>query len=171
MLHEDRSLELLTREKQAEYREKQSDIFGRTQRHFRKFVSWFWWHRPTFSPFQKTCKETIKTIVQFQNDKDHISKKWTVFYLAWYEMSNTRRKKNQSTKRSLWQPAQPNLDSAFEQKTRIVSSREISANSQNNFFSYNQRIKPSRAQKDLFGTYSTSFRKVSILLMEQKLFL
>ena len=46
-----------------------------------------------FHLFKKVCTETIKTIVHFQNDKDHISKQWTVFYLAWNEMSNTRRKK------------------------------------------------------------------------------
>ena len=48
-----------------------------------------------FHLFKKVCTETIKTIVHFQNDKDHISKKWTVFYLAWYDMSNTRRKKTE----------------------------------------------------------------------------
>ena len=56
-------------------------------------------------------------------------------------------------------------------KTRIPSSREISGKSQNSFLSYNQRNKPSTAQKDIFGTYSTSFRKVCVLLKRQKLFL
>ena len=64
---------------------------------------------------------------------------------------------------SFRQPAQPKRDSALKQKARIVSSREIWGSSQNRFFTYNQK-KPSRAQKDIFGTYSTSFWKVSILL-------
>ena len=39
------------------------------------------------------------------------------------------------------------------------------------FFSYNQRNKPSRAQKDIFGTHSASFWNDSILLKKQNLFL
>ena len=42
-------------------------------------------------------------------------------------------------KRSFRQPAQPKRDSAFEQKTRIVSSREIWGSSRNRFFSSSQR--------------------------------
>ena len=79
--------------------------------------------------------------------------------------------KSQSTKRSLLKLAQGKRDSAFEQKTRIVQSREISGSSQNNFCSYNQRKKQSRAQTDFFGMYSTSFWKVSNFLKKQKLFL
>ena len=41
--------------------------------------------------------------------------------------------KSQITERSVRKIAQPKRDSAFEQKTRIVSSREISASSQNSF--------------------------------------
>ena len=77
---------------------------------------------------------------------------------------------SQSTKRSLRKLAQGKRDSAFEQKTRIVQSREISGSSQNNFCSYNQRKKQSRAQTDFFGLYSTSFWKVSSFLKKQKLF-
>ena len=54
----------------------------------------------------------------------------------------------------------PKRDSASEQKTRIVPSREISWRSQNSFCSYSQRKEQSRAQTDIFGTYSTSFWKV-----------
>ena len=72
--------------------------------------------------------------------------------------------KSQSTESSVRQLAQPKRDSAFEQETHIVSCREISASSQNSFFSYNQRIKPSRAQKDMFGAYSTSSWKVGVFL-------
>ena len=78
--------------------------------------------------------------------------------------------KEQSTKRGLRRLAQPKRDSAFEQKTRIVPSRETSGSSQIIFFSYNQRKKQSRAQTDIFVTYSTSFWKVSILLKKQSCF-
>ena len=60
-------------------------------------------------------------------------------------ISNTRLKTQYQTQLST--NTQPKRDSAFEQKTRIVSSREIWGCSQNRFFSYNQRNKPSRAQK------------------------
>ena len=53
--------------------------------------------------------------------------------------TQTQDVKSQSTKRSLRELAQPKHDSAFEQKTRIVPSREISGRSQNIFFSYNQK--------------------------------
>ena len=79
--------------------------------------------------------------------------------------------KSQSTKRSVRKLAQPKRDSAFEQETRIVSSGEFWGSSEDSFFSYNQSNKPTRAQKDVFGTYSTSFWKVSVLLKKQVLFL
>ena len=47
--------------------------------------------------------------------------------------SQTQDVKSQSTERSVRKMAQPKLDSEFEQKTRIVSCREISARSQNSF--------------------------------------
>ena len=84
--------------------------------------------------------------------------------------SQTQDVKSQSTKRSVRELAQPKRDSALEQKTCIVPSRGTSGSSQNIFFSYNQRKKQSRAQKDFSGTYSTSFRKVFVLLEKQKLF-
>ena len=74
--------------------------------------------------------------------------------------SQTQDVKSESTKRSLRKLAHPKRDSAFEQKTRIVSSKGIWRSSQNCFFSYNQRKKQSSAQKDIFGTYSTSFWKI-----------
>ena len=48
--------------------------------------------------------------------------------------SQTQDVKSQSTERSVRKIAQPKRESAFEQKTRIVSRREISASSQNSFF-------------------------------------
>ena len=72
--------------------------------------------------------------------------------------------KSQSTERSVRKLARPKRDSAFEQKTRIVPRRETSGCSQNIFFSYNQRKKQSKAQTDIFGTYSTSFWKVGVFL-------
>ena len=76
--------------------------------------------------------------------------------------SETQDVKSQSTRRNLRELAQPKHDSAFEQKTRIVPSREISGSSQNNFCSYSQRRKQSWAQTDIFGTHSTSSWKVCV---------
>ena len=90
--------------------------------------------------------------------------------IRYHKTSQTQDVKSQSTKPNFRKMAQPKCDSAFEQKTRIVSSREIWGSFQNRCCSYNQKIKPSRAQKDIFGTYSTSFRKSSVLLKKQKLF-
>ena len=78
--------------------------------------------------------------------------------------TQTQDVKSQSTKRSLQELAQPKRDSAFEQKTRIVPSREISGRSQNNFWSYSERKKQSWAQTEIFGTYSTSFREAGVFI-------
>ena len=101
------------------------------------------------------------------------SRNKSCFFLSirYHKTSQTQDVKGQSIEPSLRILAQPKRDSAFEQKTRIVSCREISASSQNSFFSYNQSNKPTRAQKDISGTYSTSFWKVSVLLKMQNLFL
>ena len=99
-------------------------------------------------------------------------KKKAVFVSIWYhKTSRTQDVKSQNTKRSLWELAQPKRDSAFERKTRIVSSGAIWASCQSSFFSYNQSNKPARAQKDISGTYSTSICEFSILLKKQNLFL
>ena len=73
--------------------------------------------------------------------------------------------KEQSTKRSLRRLAQPKRDSAFEQKTRIVPSRETSGSSQNIFFSYNQRKNKAELKQTFlertqrhFGKLLLSFR-------------
>ena len=142
---------------------------GRPQRHFRRNVDWFWWHWPTI--FNDLYKNLQKECTQTQNNEDHVFKKWrTVFLNNWYCLSQIHDLKP-IIKRSFRQRAQPKRDSAFEQKTRINSSREIWETSQNRFLNYNQRNKPSRAQKDIFWTYSTSFWKVSVLLKKHKLFL
>ena len=65
--------------------------------------------------------------------------------------------KSQSTKRSLRELAQPKRDSAFEQKTRIVPSREISGSSQNSFCSYNQKKTAEQSSNRHFGTVSESW--------------
>ena len=91
--------------------------------------------------------------------------------IRYHKTSQTQDVKSQSTEPSLRKLAQPKRDSAFEPETRIVSSGEIWGSSQNSFFSYSQSNKPTRAQKNIFGTYSTSFWKVSILLKKQELFL
>ena len=120
--------------------------------------------------FSKICTETFKKMYTIQNDEDHFQKMKNCFLYNWYCVSQIHDLKP-IIKRSFRQPAQPKRDSAFEQKTRIVSSRENWGSSQNRFYSYHQRNKPSRTEKDIFGTYSTSFWKVSVLLKEQKLFL
>ena len=84
--------------------------------------------------------------------------------IRYRKTSQTQDVKSQSTKRSLRELAQPKRDCAFEQKTRIVPSRDTSGSSQNIFFSYNQRKKQSRAETDIFWTYSTSFWKVGVFL-------
>ena len=109
---------------------------------------------------------------QYKTMKTTFSKKSKAVFISirYRKTSQPQVVKRQSTKRSLQKIAQPKRDSAFEQKRRIVSCKEISASSENSFFIYNQKIKPSRAQKDISGTYSTSFWKFSILLKQQMLF-
>ena len=118
-------------------------------------------------------RNSSKQLHTIQNDRDHVSEKnQKLFFLSirYRKTSQTQDVKSQNTKGGVRKLAQAKRDSASEQETRIVSCREISASSQNSFFIYNQRIQPSRAQKDISGTYSTSFWKVSILLKQQKLF-
>ena len=100
----------------------------------------------------------------FCNFSVFLKKKAVFLSIRYYKTSHTQDVKSRSTKPSLRKLAQPKRDSAFEQKTPIVPSRETSGISQNIFFSYNQRKKQSRAQTDIFGTYSTSFWKVDVFL-------
>ena len=120
--------------------------------------------------FSKICtQEPSKNVHNPKRRRPRFGKRSKAVFISirYRKTSQTQGVKSQSTKRSGRKIAQPKRDSAFEQKTRIVSCREISASSQNSFFIYNQRIQPSRAQKDVFGTYSTSFWKVSVLLKKQ----
>ena len=122
--------------------------------------------------FRKVCTKIIKTIAHNTKWRQPRFQKNQFFLTIRYrKTSQTQDVKSQSTERSVRKIAMPKPDSAFEQKTRIVLCREISAISQNSFFSYNQRIKTSRAQENISGTYSTPYRKVSVLLKKQKLFL
>ena len=89
---------------------------------------------------------------------------------CFYKYSITQDSSNAGCK----EPKKPNV--AFEvwrsrnvtlhlnEKHVLFLSRDISGISQNNFFSYNQLKNQSRAQKDNFGTYSTSFWKVCVFL-------
>ena len=125
--------------------------------------------------FTKICTEIFKKMYTIQNDEDHVSEKIkSCFFLSirYRKTSQTQDVKSRCTERSVrGKIAQPKRDSAFEQKTRIVHCREISTSSQNSFFIYNQRIKPTRAQKDIFGTYSRSFwRYFSVFLKKKELF-
>ena len=124
--------------------------------------------------FRTVCTKIIKTIAHNpKRRRPCFQKKSKAVFLSirYRKTSQTQDVKSQSTEHSVRKIPQPKGDSAFEQKTRIVSCREISASSQNSFFIYNQRIQPSRAEKDFSGTYTTSFWKVSVLLKKQKLFL
>ena len=112
--------------------------------------------------FSKICTETFKKNVhnpKRRRPRFQKKSKAVLIGIRYRKTSQTQDIKSQSTKRNLRGLAQPKPDSAFEQKTRIVSSREVWGSSQNRLFSYNQRKKASRAQKDNFGTYSTSFWK------------
>ena len=158
------------RKKQSSARK---DIFGTYSKSFGKLVFSFWWDRPLFfleslyENHQNNCIQNKMTKTTFRKKS-----KVVLISIRYGKTIQTQDVKSQSTERSVrGKIAQPKLDSAFEQKTRIVSCREISASSQNSFFIYDQRIKPTTAQKDIFGTYSTSFWKVSVLLKKQKLFL
>ena len=114
--------------------------------------------------FSKICTETFKKKVHNpKRRRPRFQKMKNCFFNTWYCISQIHDLKP-NIKRTSRQPAQPKRDSAFAQKTRIVSSREIWGSSQNRFFSYNQRNKPSRAQKVFFGTYSMSFWKVCVFL-------
>ena len=109
-------------------------------------------------PFSKICTEIFKKMYTVQYNEDHVSEKiknCSFLSIRYRKTSQTQDVKSQSIEPSLRILAQPKRDSAFEQKTRIVSCREISASSQNIFFSYNQSNKPTSAQKDICGTYST----------------
>ena len=164
----------LVRTKEKSKAELKQTFLERTQSHFGKLVFFFRWNRSKcFGRFVRKSSKHLHTI---QNDESQVSEKIkSCFFLSirYRKTSQTQNVKSRSIERSVRKIAQPKGDSAFEQKSRIVSCRErreISAISQNSFSSYKQRIKPSRAQKDLLGTYSTSFRKVSVLLKKQKLF-
>ena len=104
---------------------------------------------------------------QYKTTKTTFPKKSKAVFISirYRKTSQTQYVKSQSTERSVrGKLAQPKRDSAIEQKTRIVPSRETSGSSQNIFFSYNQRKMQSRARTDIFGTYSTSFGKVGVFL-------
>ena len=113
--------------------------------------------------FRKIWTKIIKTIAHnTKRRRPRFRKKSKAVFISirYRKTAQTQDVKSQSFKRSVRKLAQPKRDSAFEQETRFVSSGEIWASSQNSFFSYNQSNKPTRAQKDIFGTYSTSFWKV-----------
>ena len=125
----------------------------------------FRWDRPIL--FGRFVRKSSKQLHTIQNDEDHVSEKIKSCFFSKYSVSqdiSNASVKSQSTEHSVRKTLQPRRDSAFEQKTRFVPSRETSGSSQIIFFSYNQRKKQSRAQTDLFGTYSTSFCKVGVVL-------
>ena len=89
--------------------------------------------------FPKICTETFKKMYIIQNNENHFSEKTkSCFFLSirYRKTSQTQVVKSRITERSVRKRAQPKRDSAFEQKTRIVSIREIWGSSQNRFFNY-----------------------------------
>ena len=75
--------------------------------------------------FSKNCTETFKRNVhKAKRRRPRFRKMKNCFFNNWYCISQIHDIKP-NIKRSFRQPAQPECDSAFEQKTRIVSSREI----------------------------------------------
>ena len=78
--------------------------------------------------------------------------------------SQTQDVKSESTKRSLRKLAQPKRYSASEQKTRTFHVERSQQVLKTNFVVTTKKKNQSRAQKDVFGTYSTSFWKVGVFL-------
>ena len=94
----------------------------------------FRWGCPIF--FGRFVRKSSKQLLTIQKDEDHISEKIkSCFFLSfrYRKRSQTEDVKSQSTERSVRKIAQPKRDSAFEQETRIVPSRETSGSSQNIF--------------------------------------
>ena len=79
--------------------------------------------------------------------------------------------KSQSTERSVRKIAQPKRESAFEEKRRIVSCRQISASSQNSFFYLQPNNQAEQSSKRHFWNVHNVVLEVSVLLKKQKLFL
>ena len=91
--------------------------------------------------FRKVCTKIIKTIAYNTKRRSPRFRKNEKLLLEVLGIARNlkRIEKSQSTERSLRSLAQPKRDSAFEQKTRIVPSRETSGSSQYIVFSYNQK--------------------------------
>ena len=153
-------------------RRAQKNIFGTYSTSFWNVCVFFLVKSPNF--FRKVWTKIIKTIAHNTNrQRPRFRKKSKAVFISlqYRKTSQTQDLKSQSTERSVRKLAQPKHDSAFGQETRIVSSGEIWRSFQNSFFSYNQSNMPTRAQRNIFGMYTTSFWKVSVLLMEKELFL
>ena len=75
--------------------------------------------------------------------------------------SQTQDVKSQKTKRSLQELAQPKRDSLFEKK-HVLFQVERSQERLKTIFVFTAKKKQSWAQRDIYGTYSTSFWTVSV---------
>ena len=137
----------------------QTDIFG-TSASFWKVGVFLSVRSPII--LRKVCTKIIKTLAyNTKRGRPRFRKKSKAVFtsIRYRKTSQTQDVKSQSTERRGRRTAQPNCDSAFEQKACVVSLWEISVISQNSFFSYNRNIEPSRAQKDISGRYLMSFWK------------
>ena len=107
------------------------------------------------------CENHQNNCTQYKTTETTFLKKSKAVFLSirYRKTSQTQDVKSQSTKRSLRELAQPKRNSAFDQKTRIVSSREFSGSSQNRFLSYNQTKSPVEVKKTILERTQRRFGK------------
>ena len=105
----------------------QTDIFGTYSTSFWKVGVFLSMRSPIF--FRKVCTKIIKKIAyntKRRRQRFRIIKSCFFLSIRYRKTSQTPDIKSQSTERSVRKIAQPKRDSAFEQKTRIVSCRDLS---------------------------------------------
>ena len=115
--------------------------------------------------FRTVCTKIIKTIAHNPKRRRlRFRKNQKRFFpsIRYRKTSQTQDVKSQSTEHSVRKLPQPKRDSAFEQRTRIVSCREISGISQKSFSIYNQKKSRAELKQTFLETYSTSFWKVGV---------
>ena len=90
--------------------------------------------------------------IQYKTTKTTFPKKSKAVFISirYRKTSQTQDVKSQSTERSVRKIAQPKREFAFEQKTRIVSCREISASSQKSFFYLQPKNQAEQSSKSHF---------------------
>ena len=121
------------------------------------------------------CENHQNNCTQYKTTKTTFTKKSKAVLISiqFRKASQTQDVKSQITERSVRKISQPKRDAAFEQKTRIVSCREISAKSQNSFFYLQPKNQAEQSWAELKKTFlertQRRFGKF-VLLKKQKLF-